>query len=207
MDEYKTISGEACAEFTEKRSRFIGRIKPVRTAEEAASFIHAVKAEHYNAKHNVYAYCLRAGQKRRCSDDGEPQGTGGVPVLDVIVKSGVTDAAIVVTRYFGGVLLGTGGLVRAYSRGASAALEQAKVITMKLCCLMSLQCGYGEYGKVCALISEYGGTVDDTEFTDSVQVGFRIACEKMSAFQQSLADATSGACHAETVKKDFYPNP
>ena len=133
MKEYRTVSQEAKEEFTEKRSRFIGWIKPVKTEEEAIEYINAIKSQHWDAKHNVYAYSLREGQISRYSDDGEPQGTAGVPVLEVLTHSGVTDAVIVVTRYFGGILLGTGGLVRAYSHAASIALKSAGVVIMRPC--------------------------------------------------------------------------
>ena len=110
---YTTIYEEAQASFTEKKSEFIGHIAPVSTADEAVAFINRIKAENRKARHNVYAYVLREGNVSRYSDDGEPQGTGGVPVLDVINKSGLTDVCVVVTRYFGGILLGASGLTRA----------------------------------------------------------------------------------------------
>ena len=110
---YKTIRGFGTDEFVERKSRFIGSIQPVSTEEEAVAFIQSVKERHREANHNVYAYVLREGQIRRYSDDGEPQGTGGVPVLEVLLKEGLVDCCVVVTRYFGGVLLGAGGLVRA----------------------------------------------------------------------------------------------
>ena len=106
MDQYRTVKNEAEDEFVERRSRFIGRVKPVKTEEDAVSFIRACKSKYWDASHNVYAYSLREGSVRRYSDDGEPQGTAGVPVLEVLQKSGVTDLVVVVTRYFGGVLLG-----------------------------------------------------------------------------------------------------
>ena len=125
MDQYRTVKNEAEDEFVERRSRFIGRVKPVKTEEDAVSFIRACKSKYWDASHNVYAYSLREGSVRRYSDDGEPQGTAGVPVLEVLQKSGVTDLVVVVTRYFGGVLLGAGGLVRAYSDATAQALARA----------------------------------------------------------------------------------
>ena len=116
--DYKTVAREASDEFVEKRSRFIGYVKPVKTEEEAVAFINQKRSEHWDARHNVYAYSLREGNIKRYSDDGEPSGTAGMPVLDVIVKNEIYDVCVVVTRYFGGVLLGTGGLVRAYSQGS-----------------------------------------------------------------------------------------
>ena len=119
---YKTVKFNTKDEFVEKRSRFIGYCKPVTTEQEAIDFINKIKKDHWDATHNVYAYSLREGQIKRYSDDGEPSGTAGMPALDVILKNDVVDVVVVVTRYFGGVLLGTGGLVRAYAKGCKVAL-------------------------------------------------------------------------------------
>lgn len=205
MEEYKTVSGEAEAEFTERRSRFIGRAKPVHTEEEAAEFLQAVRSAGREATHHVYAYVLREGHAQRYSDDGEPQGTAGVPVLDVLLKSGVTDTAVVVTRYFGGILLGAGGLVRAYSHGASIALEAARVVTMAPCFEASLTCDYASYGKIPPLVAAQGGTVDGADFTDRVTVRFHLPCGEAEPFGAALADATCGACVADFGPKNFYP--
>ena len=129
---YTTIYEEAQASFTEKKSEFIGHIAPVSTTDEAVAFINRIKAENRKARHNVYAYVLREGNVSRYSDDGEPQGTGGVPVLDVINKSGLTDVCVVVTRYFGGILLGASGLTRAYSQGCSMAVNAAIITFLPL---------------------------------------------------------------------------
>lgn len=204
MVTYQTVEKEAIAEFTEKRSRFIGCAKPVKTEEEAVAFINSVKSKNWNATHNVYAYSIREGQVKRYSDDGEPQGTAGIPVLDVLVKSGVVDTAVVVTRYFGGILLGAGGLVRAYSHGASIALEQAGVITMRTCLMAEVCCDYSQYGRLSVLIPESGGTVDHADFTDCVKISFHMSDEDMRAFEQKLADATSGQSKAEITGEKFF---
>ena len=143
--EYRTILNEASDEFIERKSRFIGYIKPVTTQEDAVSFINEIKSKHWDATHNVYAYILRDGQIRRYSDDGEPQGTAGIPVLDVLQKEGLTDCVVVVTRYFGGILLGGGGLVRAYSHAAKLAVDAAGVIKMSMCVRAECECDYGYY--------------------------------------------------------------
>ncbi len=132
MADYKTVRAAASGELTEKRSRFIGYCKPVSTEEEATAFIASIRSRHWDARHNVYAYSLREGNLRRYSDDGEPSGTAGMPVLDVLQKSGVTDVCVVVTRYFGGVLLGTGGLVRAYSQAARLGLNAAQGVILSM---------------------------------------------------------------------------
>ena len=204
MKEYKTIRSREDAEFVERRSRFIGHACPVKTEEEAIAFINEMKAKYWDASHNVYAYCLREGQIKRYSDDGEPQGTAGIPVLDVLQKSGVVDVVVVVTRYFGGILLGAGGLVRAYSHGASIALEQAGVITMGLCTLGSVSCEYSQYGRVSALIPEKGGTVDHTDFGEDVKLSFHIPKEQFDSLNAALIDSTCGSCEAEAGEEAYY---
>lgn len=204
MEEYGTVLHEAEAEFTERRSRFIGRSAPVTTREKAEEWIRRVRAAHREAAHNVYAYVLREGDKRRCSDDGEPQGTAGVPVLNVLLESDVTDTAVVVTRYFGGILLGAGGLIRAYSHGASIALQAAEPVKMGAFFQASLSCGYSQYGRIAPLISECGGSVDRTGYGEAVSLDFHIPCEKLDRFRTALADATCGGCSAKLETKKFY---
>lgn len=205
MEEYKTVLREAEDEFTERKSRFIGRAKPVCTEEEAVAFIRSVREADRTATHHVYAYVLRNGHSQRYSDDGEPQGTAGVPVLDVLQKSGVTDTAVVVTRFFGGILLGAGGLVRAYSHGASIALEAAHIVTMSPCFEAELACDYASYGRIPQLIDAHSGTVDAADFTEQVSVRFHLPCEAAEKFREALADATCGTCEAILGKKKYYP--
>lgn len=204
MISYQTVSQEASDEFVERRSRFIGHAKPVQTEEEAVAFINEMKSKYWDANHNVYAYCLREGQIKRYSDDGEPQGTAGIPVLDVLLKSNVTNTVVVVTRYFGGVLLGAGGLVRAYSHGASIALQAAQVITMKTCLLMEFVCDYNQYGRLSSLVPECGGVVDDAAFTDTVKMQFHLPDTDLEGFRKRLADATNGSVTAEIQGEEFF---
>lgn len=204
MKDYLTLERAACAEFIERRSRFIGHCKPVGREEEATAFIAEIKARHWDASHNVYAYVLREGQLRRYSDDGEPQGTAGIPVLDVLQKSGVTDTVVVVTRYFGGVLLGAGGLVRAYSHGAKLAVEAGGVIQMRLCKELSLCCEYTQYGKISALIPSEGGVIDDTIFTDRVEILFHLSADGAGNIEKKLADSTSGTVKTMERCEKFY---
>ena len=140
MTEYYIPAGPGEAEFVEKRSRFIGHALPVTTEEEALAFIAEMKSKYWDASHNVYAYIVREGGIMRYSDDGEPQGTAGIPCLDVLLKEGVTDLCVVATRYFGGILLGGGGLVRAYSHTAKIALDAGQVVTMQLCAIAEAKC-------------------------------------------------------------------
>lgn len=204
MTEYKTVRSEACDEFVERRSRFIGYAKPVTTGEGALSFLQEIRTKHWDASHHVYAYVLRDGQVRRYSDDGEPQGTAGIPVLEVLTKSGVTDAAVVVVRYFGGTLLGTGGLVRAYSHGASLALKKARIVTMRRCLLLELSCSYAQYGSVAALIPECGGSVDHADFTDVASLSFHMAEEDCAGFHQRLADLTCGSVSFRAAGEKYF---
>lgn len=202
--EYLTVREEGQDEFVEKKSRFIGSCRPVKTEEEALAFIAALKTKYWDASHNVYAYILRESGVQRFSDDGEPQGTAGIPVLDTLKKAGVTDTVVVATRYFGGILLGGGGLIRAYSHTASIALAAAKKITMRECLLLSVSCDYSSYGRVQGVIPESGGVIDDTEFLENVTIRFHLAPESLRTLEKRLADATSGACVLQEEGKRFF---
>ena len=201
--EYRTVGSEANDEFIEKKSRFIGYVKPVSTQEEAVAFINEIKSKHWDATHNVYAYVLREGQIRRYSDDGEPQGTAGVPVLDVLLKENVTDCVVVATRYFGGTLLGAGGLVRAYSHTAKIALDAGGIITMKLCKVLKCTCDYNFYGRLNSLVPEMGGVIDDTEFADNVTVTFEIPVDLVPLFEAKLTDMSFGKFRSEEIGENY----
>lgn len=202
--DYKTVLENACDEFVEKRSRFIGYCKPVKTEQEAIDFINEKRSEHWNATHNVYAYSLREGNIKRYSDDGEPSGTAGMPVLDVIVKNEIFDVVVVVTRYFGGVLLGTGGLVRAYSHGSKIAVEAAKPVIMQNCLVCEARCAYNQYGKVSSLIIGVGAAVDDTVYESDVLVKFHIKPDLLGTLNKKLADATSGEITVEQKDEQYF---
>lgn len=202
--DYKTVLENASDEFVEKRSRFIGYCKPVKTEQEAIDFINEKRSEHWNATHNVYAYSLREGNIKRYSDDGEPSGTAGMPVLDVIVKNEIFDVVVVVTRYFGGVLLGTGGLVRAYSHGSKIAVEAAKPVIMQNCLVCAARCAYNQYGKVSSLIIGVGAAVDDTVYESDVLVKFHIKPDLLGTLNKKLADATSGEITVEQKDEQYF---
>lgn len=202
--DYKTVLENASDEFVEKRSRFIGYCKPVKTEQEAIDFINEKRSEHWNATHNVYAYSLREGNIKRYSDDGEPSGTAGMPVLDVIVKNEIFDVVVVVTRYFGGVLLGTGGLVRAYSYGSKIAVEAAKPVIMQNCLVCEARCAYNQYGKVSSLIIGVGAAVDDTVYESDVLVKFHIKPDLLGTLNKKLADATSGEVTVEQKDEQYF---
>lgn len=202
--DYKTVLENASDEFVEKRSRFIGYCKPVKTEQEAIDFINEKRSEHWNATHNVYAYSLREGNIKRYSDDGEPSGTAGMPVLDVIVKNEIFDVVVVVTRYFGGVLLGTGGLVRAYSHGSKIAVEAAKPVIMQNCLVCEARCAYNQYGKVSSLVIGVGAVVDDTVYESNVLVKFHIKPDLLGTLNKKLADATSGEVTVEQKDEQYF---
>lgn len=204
MTDYTTVSRQACDEFVEKRSRFIGYCAPVTTQEQALEFIEKIKSKHWDAKHNVYAYILREGGVKRYSDDGEPQGTAGVPVLEVMQKMGITDVVVVVTRYFGGILLGAGGLVRAYSHGAKIAVEAACPAVMQLCDNCELKCSYNQYGRVSSIVLNGGGVVDDSSFTDEVEIKFHTKKGSLDKINKELAAATCGEVQAVSADESYY---
>ena len=201
---YKTVKFNTKDEFVEKRSRFIGYCKPVTTEQEAIDFINKIKKDHWDATHNVYAYSLREGQIKRYSDDGEPSGTAGMPALDVILKNDVVDVVVVVTRYFGGVLLGTGGLVRAYAKGCKVALEAAGIVTMELCSQCNISCSYNQYGKINTLVMQKGGYVDNCDFADNVIIDFHMPVDLVNSLNKSLADATAGEITVEIIGENYY---
>lgn len=192
MPEYKTVASFAKDEFTEKKSRFIGHIAPVTTEDEAVAFINEMRTKYRDATHNVYAYSLREGQIKRASDDGEPQGTGGVPVLNVINGAELVDVCCVVTRYFGGTLLGVGGLVRAYTEGAKIALGAAKIITVAQSADLLISCDYGFYGKLEYYLNEHGITVLSTDFGEGVSITLRLHKEAVCAFEHDITELSSG---------------
>jgi len=202
MNSYFTVENETYTEYEVKRSRFIGYIKPVKTKQEAEDFIAFVSKKHWDARHNVFAYKIREDSFKRYSDDGEPQGTAGVPVLDVIEKNGLTDVCIVVTRYFGGILLGGGGLVRAYSHTASIAVEEAKKIEMKLCSVFDLKCDYSFYGKVNSLFEDAHAVIEECEFLDEVNIKGYVPSEKFENLNSKIVESSAGTYKiTETDKK------
>ncbi len=201
--DYVTIREYAEDVFVEKKSRFIGCVQPVETAEEAEQFIASVRRKNPEARHNVFAYVLKDGLTRRCSDDGEPQGTGGVPVLDVILKEGIVGVCVVVTRYFGGVLLGVGGLTRAYSKGARIALAAAEKMHMTTCHLLNLSCDYSFYGKLAYLLPQYNIRTIGTTFSDDVALSLLIRADRTEAFTRELTELSAGKILPELVEEQF----
>ncbi len=190
---YFTISKPASDSFIEKKSEFIGYIAPVKTNDEAVAFINEIKAMHRKARHNVYAYILRDDNISRYSDDGEPQGTAGVPVLEVLQKRGLTDVCVVVTRYFGGILLGGGGLLRAYSHAASIACDAAHIMDMRLCHRLTIKTDYNLYGKINYILPNFDVITVNSDFADSVTLEILVMSEKLDALRKELTEVTNNS--------------
>ena len=201
--EYRTIAAPVSASFVEKKSEFIAQLFPVRTQEDAVEAIENVRKQHRRARHNVYAYLLREGNASRYSDDGEPQGTAGMPILDVLQKNGLTDICCVVTRYFGGVLLGTGGLVRAYTTATSRALEAAEVVTVRSVVALDVTVDYGLYERADLLIKAAGGKLAEPEFTDKVTLRWQMPEHTEGPLLTQLQELTRGTANV-TVSEPFY---
>ena len=203
MTEYIVPYQDAESEFTEKRSRFITHLYKVETEAEARARIEEMKKKYYDARHNCWCYLLQEGGVVRYSDDGEPQGTAGMPELNVLQKEELTDCVLVVTRYFGGILLGGGGLVRAYSHAAKIAVDAGGIVTRAECSIVKIRCDYTFYGRLASLIPEQGGIVEDTAFEDVVTVKMRIPQELEPAFEARLVDLSNGTCRGEITDTVF----
>lgn len=194
MASYLTIEGYASAEIEEKKSRFIAQIAHVETEETALEFLSAIKAEHRMARHNVYAYILRgsgASDHIRYSDDGEPQKTAGLPTLQVLQHAELTDVIAVVTRYFGGTLLGTGGLVRAYTQATQAAIEAATLVTISRCIDISLTIPYQLYDQMVRIAADEQAKTITTTYTDTVHLVLRM----LEGTQEPLLKKVRELCH------------
>ena len=207
MDGYRTIEAPARDEFIERRSRFIGHIAPVATDEEAVAFVNAIREQHREATHNVYAYVLRQDQLTRFSDDGEPQGTAGKPVLEVVLREGLVDVAVVVTRYFGGILLGAGGLVRAYAQGAKTAIDAARVLNMQPAALVELDMGYDFYGKATYILPQYEVQVTDSRFEEGVRLQLLCKTSRLAALTHQLRELSSGTVAPVILDERFAHFP
>ena len=200
---YKTIRKRAESSFTEKKSEFIGYISPAETEEEAIAFINEIRAMHRKATHNCYAYILRNNNTSRHSDDGEPGGTAGMPIYDVLSKNGITDVVCVVTRYFGGILLGTGGLVHAYSKGASTALANSDIVTMEVADSLKISCDYTMYGMIGSILPEYEAIIRNTEYSDIVCVYADVKAELTAELISKLTDKCNGKVDIKKLSNGY----
>ena len=216
MDEYYTVKSECSAEITEKKSRFIATIRHVSSEAEALDFIQEMKKKYWDARHNCPAYVISERIKteekdkaafkdtEKCNDDGEPSKTAGSPILETIKGAGLKNVAIVVTRYFGGVLLGTGGLVRAYSQAAASCIEAAEKVKMQLFNKVELVTDYTSYGKFSYLAGEEKAVITDTCYTENVLCTFLCDDIALGRIGNRMAEITSGKASLKVIDKDFY---
>ena len=192
MSEYYIPAGPGEAEFTEKRSRFLGHARPVETEDEAKAFVAEMKKKYYDARHNCWCYIIRGGPERY-SDDGEPQGTAGIPMLEVLRRQNITNCVCVVTRYFGGVLLGAGGLLRAYTRSAGDALTAAGTSVVRPWVCMDLPCTYSGAERLKTECGAMGGVIEDTEYSAAVTLKVLIPAEAEADFTARIFDVSGGS--------------
>ena len=196
MPEYATIAGRCGAEIEEKKSRFIAHLAHIESEDEALAFLEEIRAEHRMARHNVYAYIVRgegASERIRYSDDGEPQKTAGLPTLQTLQHAGLTDIACVVTRYFGGTLLGTGGLVRAYTQATQAAISESKRVTVSVCVDITLRIAYPLYDQMVRIAADYSAKTLDTQYADAVTLTLRM----LEGTQEPFLAKVTELCHGQ----------
>ncbi len=206
MEEYLVPTGYGEDEFTEKKSRFIGRVWCVETEAEALEKIQEMKSKYYDATHNCWAYIIRDGAAR-FSDDGEPGGTAGNPMMQVLQRENLYNIVCVVTRYFGGVLLGAGGLVRAYTKGAKIAIDAAGKSIKRVWSVLYLPCPYNFYERVKLETEAFGGVIRDTQFGAEVELEILVAREQTQAFLDKITDMTAAAVEALQTGEEYRAFP
>lgn len=205
LKEYKTVYEGNEAEIVEKKSRFIATVKPVKTEEEAIEFIEGLKKKYWNATHNCFAYVLgERFQTQRCSDDGEPSGTAGRPMLDVLLGEEIHDVAVVVTRYFGGTLLGTGGLVRAYQGATKAGLEASNVITKYHGQKLLVETDYTGLGKIQYILGQRGLKILNVDYTDKVVLEVLLPEDEIQRVQTEITEGTNGQARMELLEECYF---
>lgn len=203
MQDYTTVRGTASAEIEEKHSRFIASVSFADTEQAALDFLASVRAQHRTARHNVYAYVLREGNRTRYSDDGEPAKTAGLPVLEAIQHAGVTDCVVVVTRYFGGILLGTGGLVRAYTAAASGALAAARIVTMRQVVRCRVRLPYARFEQAQRLVAAAGGRLEDPVYDDAVTLCWKMPAGTEAPLCAALGELTRGDAQVQVSPPEY----
>lgn len=202
--EYKTIAARCEARFIEKKSEFIGYLAPVASEEQAVAFINEIRAMHRKATHNCYAYILRENAIARHSDDGEPSGTAGVPIYEVLRKEELCDVACVVTRYFGGIMLGAGGLVRAYTRGAKDAISAAAIKVMAMAAQVDIKVDYSLYGRLPQIFAEFDTHIESEEFADDVRITAFVREELSRKLTEKLVDSCNGKISVQIPQKMWF---
>lgn len=202
---YRTVYEGREAEIVEKKSRFIAAVQPVKTEEEALAFIEKIRKKHWSAKHHCFAYTI--GERfeiQRCSDDGEPAGTAGKPMLDVILGEEIHNIAVVVTRYFGGTLLGTGGLVRAYSKATQDGIAASMIIEKQYGVRLTVGTDYNGLGKIQYILGQRGITILNSEYTDKVSVGILLPAEEEQAVVSEITEGTNGKAVIERGEACYF---
>ena len=205
MEQFKTVLTSSVGEYEEKRSKFIGVLSHVESEQEAIEFINSVREKHREARHNVHAFVVKENGISRFSDDGEPHGTAGKPILDVIKGFELQNVCLVVTRYFGGILLGTGGLCHAYGTAARLACQSADIVTMKMQKQFVIVCDYQQHNRLIPFIESCGGNVEDTKFSDNVRVTFSLESPAVNNFVVGLNEMFCGKLNAECIGEGFSP--
>ena len=200
---YTTLKGEGTGVFEEKRSEFIGVAAHIDSEKDAQELIKRIKSKHHDARHNVFAYVCESGNVQRYSDDGEPQGTAGIPVLDVIRKSGLDDVCIVVTRYFGGILLGAGGLVRAYTAAAKIAVDEAGIVTYEKYTELRLVLNYSDYQKILAKLPGFNAKIDNTDFATDVTLDIALRAPLVDKFVSFIKELFNDKLKAEIIGERY----
>lgn len=204
LDCYKTLLTGGTGEFVEKKSRFIANVRLVETEEEALAFIEEMKKKYWDARHNCYVYSVGTNREyTRCSDDGEPSGTAGRPMLDVILGENIYNVAVVVTRYFGGILLGTGGLVRAYSKAVQEGLKSSRIIEKQYGISMEVTTDYTGIGKIQYIAGERKLPILDSEYTDKVILKLLVPKNDVESVQKAITEGTNGRARMRK-EKDLY---
>lgn len=204
MGDYVTIAEISEGEYSEKHSRFIATLYPCKSEEEASRILSEHRAKFWDARHNVYAYILR-DNSAKFSDDGEPHSTAGKPVYEVLLHSGITDALMIVTRYFGGILLGTGGLVRAYSAASKAAIEAAKRVNMVECGVFELDLPYSDQSRVVTRLRDMGVDIMDTQFAETVKLRLAVKVGDIDGFTADIRELSSGKLEPRHIKNEILP--
>ena len=206
MNEYKVIYEGGTGFTEEKKSKFIGSIIPVSSEEKALEFIKETKKKYYDARHNCFAYVIGENNEiQKASDDGEPSGTAGRPMLDVLLNENIHDACVVVTRYFGGTLLGTGGLVRNYQGAVKEALSDATVCTMKFAKKVAVTCDYGSVGKIKYILESEGLKETGSEYTNNVKIETVLLPEQFPGFVAKVNESTGGSAPVEVLCEGYFP--
>ena len=205
LEQYRTVYEGGEGEITEKKSRFIATVHPVECEEEALAFLEEMKKKYWDARHNCYVYSIGMNREfTRCSDDGEPSGTAGRPMLDVILGEDIYNVAVVVTRYFGGVLLGTGGLVRAYSKAVQEGLAASKVILKQKGIALKITTDYTGLGKIQYIAGERNIPVLDSEYTDKVVMKLLVPVQDVGSVQKAITEGTNGRAGIEKDQELYY---